>query len=204
MLEHLQKDGVALDCRASRSEMGKVSETLRLRPGARRSLHPTHSVAAVGPRAQEYCRGHELVGTPCGPGSPFVKLIERRGWIVALGSPIGKVTSYHVIEDRVADFPVPVYLDRQFEARVIDDSGAERRILVRCHDPSLSVRRIDNDRSVEATFERLLADLGVLHVEKVGAGVVSAMRADQLEAALEQLLRDGITIYDVSHASARN
>jgi len=38
-------------------------------------------------------------------------------------------------------------------------------------------------------------------VEHVGAGEIAVMRADRLEAVLEDLLREGITIYDVRKAS---
>lgn len=197
MLEHLERGGIALDVRSTPSNMGKISETVRTRAGSRRSLHPTHSVSALGPRAEYYCSGHVACSTPCGPGSPFVKLIGRKGWIVALGSSIGKITSYHVLEDRVARFPLSVYLRREFEARVIDDLGRERILRVQCHDPALGPRRIDHNREVEATFERLLAERGVLRVEHVGLGSISAMRADLLEASLEELLEEGITIYGV-------
>ncbi len=200
MFEHLRDGGIALDVRHTPSQMGKISEVLRSQPGSHRSLHPTHSVVALGPRAQEYVRGHEASRSPCGPESPFVKLIDRRGWIVALGSPIGKVTSYHVIEDTHARFPINVYLDGEFEARVVDASGAERLVPVKCHDPALSPVRIDNNRSVEAVFERLLAAREVLYVEQLGDGFISAMRADRLQCALEDLLGKGVTIYDVSRA----
>ena len=195
MFEHLARGGIVLDVRHTPSRMGKVSETLRLRPGARRSLHPTHSVAALGPRADEYCREHVTCTTPCGPGSPFVKLIEHRGWIVALGSPIGKVTAYHVLEDRARSFPIAVYLEQQFEVGVIDDAGESRQLRVRSHDPAIGPRRIDNNRQVEVRFERLLRERGVLREQRLGTGTIAVMRADALERALEELLQEGITIY---------
>ena len=202
MVEHLERGGVALDVRTTPSHMGKISETLRLRPGCHRSLHPTHSVVAVGARAEEYAEGHEESKSPCGPGSPFVKLINHRGWIVAFGSGIGKVTSYHVLEDRVPGFPVPVYLPQDYQARVINGAGVELPVVVRCHDPRFSRVRIDNDAAVEAHFVKLLSERGVLRMRSLGSGTVSAMRADALEAALEDLLQQGVTIYDHSQPAA--
>lgn len=202
MIEHLERGGIALDVRSTPSTMGRISETLRLQAGSHRSLHPTHSVVGLGARAAYYCEGHDRSGSPCGAESPFVKLVDRRGWIVAFGSGIGKVTSYHVLEDRVSNFPVPVYLAREYRARVVDAAGIEREVPVRCHDPRFSRVRIDNDAGVERRFERLLADRGVLVSRALGTGRVSAMRADALETALEDLLRDGITIYDLPCATA--
>jgi aminoglycoside N3'-acetyltransferase len=198
MVEHLRTPGIALDARNTPSQMGKISETVRLLPGSRRSLHPTHSVAAVGPRAGWYCEGHERSATPCGPESPHAKLADKAGWIVALGSTIGKITSYHVLEDRAKHFPLPVYLPEDFSARVIDESGRELLLKVKSHNPEVSRRRIDNTREIEAAFETLLQQRGVLHKVEVGTGAIWAMRADRLELALEELLGQGITIYDVS------
>lgn len=201
MLEHLRRGGIALDSRTTPSTMGRVSEVLRCRADSHRSLHPTHSIAAVGPRAEWYCADHAGSVTPCGPGSPFARLIEREGWIIALGSPIGKITSYHRIEDTVASFPVDVYLHQEFDARVIDANGTEHVAHVKCHDPVLSRRRIDNNRVVEAAFEGLLSELGVLDRVGLGVGRVWAMRADRLQSALLALLGKGITIYDVSRVA---
>ena len=202
MLEHVEAGGIALDCRHSPSQMGKISETVRLRPNSRRSLHPTHSVVAIGPRAAEYCAGHETSVTPCGPDSPFAKLIQRKGWIVVLGSGIGKVTSYHVLEDTVPSFPLPVYMDRVFTARVVDSDGVERNVPVKCHNPMVSRRRIDNARDIESMFENLLTKQGVLRSEPLGLGVVSVMRSDRLQWSLERLLLEGITIYGVLSSNA--
>src|SRR5262249_52641015 len=55
------------DVNATRACVGAIPEALRAMPGAVRSLHPTHSVAAIGPRARPLIDGHELCATPCGP-----------------------------------------------------------------------------------------------------------------------------------------
>jgi aminoglycoside 3-N-acetyltransferase len=50
------------------SEMGRLTETVRTWPGARRSDHPTHSVAALGRRAETITAEH---GRAHGPRSPW-------------------------------------------------------------------------------------------------------------------------------------
>lgn len=200
MLEHLQRERIALDALNSPSHMGKITELLRKLPGARRSLHPTHSIAAIGPRAEFYTATHHHSQTPCGPGSPFHKLIETRGFIVAFGSPIGKITSYHVLEDTESVFPFDVYLPQVFPARMIDEAGKVVDVNVKCHDPRLSPLRIDNNRAVEAAFERLLQARGILSTVPLGEGRVWAMRADSLQDTLKELLNEGVTIYDASRA----
>jgi len=69
------------------SLMGRITEAMRLRPGALRSWHPSHSVSAIGPAAA-------LLTAPqsCdpwltfGPQSPFGRLADIDGWICLLGS----------------------------------------------------------------------------------------------------------------------
>ena len=41
------------------SRVGSVTNLFRRRPGAVRSLQPTHSVAAIGNRAEEFCQAPE-------------------------------------------------------------------------------------------------------------------------------------------------
>jgi aminoglycoside 3-N-acetyltransferase len=197
MRDHLEQGGIALDARNTPSTMGKISETLRTKPAATRSLHPTHSVAAYGARAHFYAEGHELCETPCGPTSPFFKLIERHGWILCVGSPIGKVTSYHAFEDVCTEFPYQVYFPQKFPAKMIAADGREINVHVYAHDPTVSKRRIDNTREIEAAFEKILARMGVLQTAKVGEGVISTMRADKLHAALGELVKERTTIYGI-------
>lgn len=64
------------DSRCSPSEVGAITECLRLREGAIRSEHPTHSVAAIGPRAAELTRGH---ATATGPWTPWGRAAFGRG-----------------------------------------------------------------------------------------------------------------------------
>ena len=67
------------DVRKAVSRMGLVSETFRRRPGVLRSLHPTHPVLACGAKAEWIVSGHENCLYPCGPGSPFEKLLDLKG-----------------------------------------------------------------------------------------------------------------------------
>ena len=58
--------------------VGAVSEYIRKMPGAVRSLHPTHSCAALGCEAAYFTQTHYLDNTPVGQNSPFFKLKERQ------------------------------------------------------------------------------------------------------------------------------
>jgi aminoglycoside 3-N-acetyltransferase len=86
--------------------VGAVAEAYRRRPGTRRSLHPTHSVCAVGPLAGALLPPHAEDTTPCGPRSPFRRLPEFDGQILMLACGLIYNTSMHAIEETV----VPPYL----------------------------------------------------------------------------------------------
>ena len=98
------------DPAATPGRTGAVGEALRRRPGAIRSLHPFYSVAALGPAADELCRGHEhLPGT--GLGSPLDRLAGSGGLVLLVGVGHESNTTIHVGEFHAA---VP-YLDVPFD-----------------------------------------------------------------------------------------
>ena len=90
--------------------VGGLSEYFRLREGTLRSIHPTHSVCAVGKKAVELLRNHELDTTSCGENSPFRKLREQGDWILFIGCGIAPNTSMHALEELVN----PPYLHGDF------------------------------------------------------------------------------------------
>jgi aminoglycoside 3-N-acetyltransferase len=94
------------DVRRTPSNVGAIPEAFRKRPGTARSMHPTHSVCAVGPRTGELLSDHDQDRTPCGPHSPFRKLPAVDGQLLMLGCGLRPNTSMHAIEETV----VPPYL----------------------------------------------------------------------------------------------
>jgi len=84
-------------------EWGVLGEYLRMRPGARRSVHPDSSFVAVGHGAEELTTDHPLQ-YGMGPGSPLGKLCAAGGKVVLLGSPLANVTLLHYAE-HLADVP---------------------------------------------------------------------------------------------------
>jgi len=78
---------------------GTIPEALRKREGAYRSNHPTHSVAAVGRLARKVTEGHEDAMTPCGRGTPYLKIAEAHGKILFLGATLNSNTTFHSVEE---------------------------------------------------------------------------------------------------------
>jgi aminoglycoside 3-N-acetyltransferase len=89
------------DARSTPGCVGFLPEYFRMRDGTRRSLHPTHSVCAIGARADDLLGEHFRDETPCGPHSPFNKLLHQGGKILMLGCGLGPNTTMHAIEEHV-------------------------------------------------------------------------------------------------------
>jgi len=79
------------------SRVGAITEAFRLHPQCHRSLHPTHSVGAIGSLAEELTRDH-LASTPIGIGSPFDRFRERDGTVLMLGCDLTSCSILHLYE----------------------------------------------------------------------------------------------------------
>lgn len=169
------------DVRASASWTGLIPETFRRRPEARRSLHPTHSVAAIGPRAEEMLADHELSPTPCGPETPYGRLVRADGWVVLLGVGLECVTLFHHVEEVAG---VPYHMQPQpVRATVVDYDASSRAIWVGIH--------LYGPARNFAGFEPGLRRLGILVSTCVGPALVRAIRArPMVKYALELLAKD--------------
>ena len=93
-----------------------ISDRVRQRPDALRSLHPVHSVAAIGLQARNITEGHEHCPTGCGEGTPYMKVAELGGKVMLLGVDMDRNTMMHTLEELAdvrylltLDIPAPLY-----------------------------------------------------------------------------------------------
>ncbi len=99
------------DPATSPSYVGKLTETLRLRPEAYRSDHATHSVAAIGARAEELTAGHgasglrhsPFSGTAFAHASPWQRLVDWNAAYCFIGVTFWVNTMVHYVEARLAE-----------------------------------------------------------------------------------------------------
>src|SRR5690625_4890509 len=62
---HVNQENPTFHVDQSETNVGILTEMFRKRDGVIRSLHPTHSVAALGKDAKAFTEGDEKLDTPC-------------------------------------------------------------------------------------------------------------------------------------------
>jgi aminoglycoside 3-N-acetyltransferase len=124
------------------SRMGLLTELFRRMPNVVRSIHPTHAVAAWGKDAAAIVADHYLARTPCGDGTPYARLLERRGKILLLGVAIDSLTFYHTIEELLEPrFPVSPFTQDTYRLKSRARDGTLIETETRLFEPSVSKRR---------------------------------------------------------------
>ena len=141
MKEYLETNPV-FDVRTAPVEMGMINEYFSLYPNTKRSLHPTHSVVAIGPDADYYTSEHHKDDTPFGKRSPYYKLIEKKAKILMFGAGINYLTFIHVVEDIFKDsYPVNPYYRKKYQVEVVDTDENCLTVNTPCHDPIKALKR---------------------------------------------------------------
>jgi aminoglycoside 3-N-acetyltransferase len=167
--------------------VGFLSEYFRKRPGTLRSIHPTHSVCAVGCQAHELLDAHIDDHTPCGPNSPFNKLFYQHGKILMVGCGLKPNTSMHAIEE----YAQPEYLFGSPKVYTITD--AEGNTFDKTYIPH-------NFIGYEQRYDRVQEILGEAGLKTGGIGKATAhlIQCEILLAkALEKLRQN--PLYFVDH-----
>jgi aminoglycoside 3-N-acetyltransferase len=93
--------------------MGRLSEAIRLLPGARRSQHPQTSFAAVGPLAEDITGEHPLA-QHLGWDSPLGRLYGHGAQALLIGTGARSFTPFHLI-DYGPDAPVQTYRAKRLD-----------------------------------------------------------------------------------------
>jgi aminoglycoside 3-N-acetyltransferase len=186
---HLEENPV-FDIRSTTSQMGYITEHFRNMDGVLRSFHPTDPVAAKGPLAEYFTNSHFGQLTPYNENSPFRKLCYKNGKILMLGTTLnGACTNLHTLEDAV-DFKYPVYDEKIFDVKMIDDEGNEKIMQTKVHNPLYSAKR--NCDALKPLFEKH----GVLVTGKVGGAESMLIDAKRmLEVMIKEYNERGVTMY---------
>ncbi len=163
------------------ANVGALTNVFRQRPGVIRGLHPTHSIAAIGPRAAALVEGQERNTTPCPPDSPYGRLRDWGGKILIIGEKLNCCTFFHGCEEwagmpwAVNKDPVQLY-----------SVTAEGRII-----PVLLHTHRVNTWDQYPRLDGPLQEVGALRITRIGACELRLLDARKASAWLvPQLQRD--------------
>lgn len=165
------------DRRTAATPLGAVPDRFWRRPEALRSLHPTHSVAAIGVGAEALLRDHEKAPTAYAEGTPYYRLAMEGGKILLLGVDQDRNTTLHTAE-ALAGAP---YL-KEITASYIDDQGETITI---------PVKQMAGPHRDFLHLDSLFRRRGVMRVGRIGRAVCRLLDGKRmLETALEALRED--------------
>jgi aminoglycoside 3-N-acetyltransferase len=171
----------SFDPKTTPGRTGLIPETFRKRQEALRSLHPTHSVAAIGAAASRLTKDHFLSVTPCDEVSPYGRLVQQaRSYILLIGVDHQRSTMFHHIEELVG---VDYHLQEGFvKARlIVEGQEIYRHILLHKYGTPR------NFNVMEPVFEELgierrmiigEAPIRLVEVEGMVRSTVAALRAN--------------------------
>ena len=182
--------GEVFDVRKTPTTMGLLPELARRQRGAVRSLHPTHSVVALGRRARELTADHHRSVYPCGEQSPYHRMVGAEGLIVGLGVDVDVLTFVHCIEDQLREqFPVETRGAEVYEARVLDAERQEHLVQT-----LVAHRRIYWRHMIRYMRQRVPDET----CRRMQISGVPYYRADarKLHARMAELAAGGTTIYN--------
>jgi aminoglycoside 3-N-acetyltransferase len=189
-VDHVRKNPL-FDVVRTPSRMGLITELFRRSPGVVRSVHPTHPVAIWGLEANSVAAGHYQARTPCGAGTPFEALLERRGKIILLGADISVMTFFHMLEERFEhELNVAPFTSEIFHLRSKTGDGQILETHCRLFDPAASRRR-----NLYKMIP-IMKELQAWRESWVGNLKITALNAADVESAVRRMNKLGLNCYD--------
>lgn len=169
--------------RETKSDCGVITELFRQMPGVFRSLHPSHSTAAWGDRAEWIVAAHEQGRTALGVDSPFDRIAQLDGKVLLVGVGQNRNSMVHVGEAHVRPAYLPVPYSPEFAFPVLMENRAgrvENYVIEEC--PGCS----ENFGIVG----RRLHERGQVTEDCLAGGAAYLMRAADVISAVRDLLAE--------------
>ena len=136
---------------------------------------------------------HEKSDRPFGPDSPFARLHERNALLLCLDVGFSSITFTHFVEDQLQNtLPLPLYEAEPMIGIAIDKEGARHEC------PTRVLSAIANRQRRELRLIEHLTQAGTLTQKRLGNSRMTFIRAADLAAGAETLIRLGKHFFDVS------
>ncbi|MGN0432355.1 MAG: AAC(3) family N-acetyltransferase [Lachnospiraceae bacterium] len=123
---NVNKENPHFDVKATIPCIGTLPTVAAFRPDAKRSLHPTHSLAVFGKEAEAYIEGEEKWNTPAPVGGALSRLYEENGKILLAGVGHEKNTYLHAVDERL-NIPNRI-ASESFAVTITDAEGKQIQI----------------------------------------------------------------------------
>lgn len=155
------------------STVGYLSNVFRKRPGAVRSMHPVHSIVALGPKAEFFTEGHLEANTPWSPDSPYGKMMRNGVKILFYGVDFKCNTCLHALE---IEARVPgLHTESTSTLYVYDSNNNVTEIEHHWHSPK---------KDYYTNMEHLVAEAGGLKYGKIGDSISRFVDAEILREVM--------------------
>ena len=184
------------DYKTTPTGLGAIPSEFLNYKGIYRSIHPTHSISAIGKFAKEITQTHHIGNKTFGENSPWAKVINLNGKILGIGIDLAWTTQYHHVEDIMGDkFPIRVKVDEIFNIRCKLENNEYIEVAVQPLDQKVAETRIEKNSFINNYFWNIFESLGILNICKIGEAQSWWVNAKQFCDMVEVLAKLGITIY---------
>jgi len=188
--EDYLKTNPVFDVRRTATDMGLLPEYVRRLKKSYRSLHPTHSIVAIGKYADELTKNHHKTIYPHGENSPFYEMIKYKALIIGLGVKAeDSLTFVHTVEDVLkTDFPIKTKNDKIHECEVIDKRN--NKLIVKTLTPHIRI----GYRNINKYFSNHIPKNICTNVKTKG-NVFFRVKSDKMFNLMNEHAKKNITIY---------
>ncbi len=169
--------------------IGILPNLFMKRAGAIRSMHPTHSVTAMGNRAQAYVLRDSDVHTPCPRNGCFGGLYDEEAQLLFLGATLKTNTFIHSIEEWLN---VPDRINPQSrKIKLLLDDGDIREIDFYGH--------YSTHGDVSKNYDKLLIPMihkGIAREVKIGDAASYVVEVKPMADWVVGLLKENPSLFD--------
>lgn len=169
--------------------VGILPNLFMQREGAVRSMHPTHSVTAMGSRSHAYVQRDSRVYTPCPRHGCFAGLYDEQAQILFLGATLKTNTFIHAVEEWMN---IPNRINPQSRhIKLVEADGSQREIDFCGHYCSYG--------DVSQNYDKLLAPMltmGIARQMKIGDANCYVVEVKPMADWVEGLLKQTPSLFE--------
>ena len=185
--EYYESGNHIFNVRKTASQIGLLTELFRITKGVKRSIHPTHSVCALGPLADQLTRNHHLSDATFGEETPFGEMIKYKTIILGIGTKSHhSLTQIHSVEDIMKEnYPIPLFTG-YVPVKCIDEFGNSLIYNLRIKNPNYLID--------QKSFLKTIKLVKITEWKYKGIPFYFT-RADEVTETVIEAAKNGQTIY---------